>query len=104
MVCPDDGAVDHLHGIIAAALGESFEHQIPQPTGRPAAVLPVHRVPVPQFLGQIAPWCARACDPKHRVQRAAVVGRGTPPQGTSFDHERLEECPFVVAQKAPDQR
>ena len=44
MVCPDDCAVDHLYGIVAAALGEGFKHQIPQPGGRPTAVLPVHRV------------------------------------------------------------
>jgi hypothetical protein len=97
MVCPDDSAVDHLHGVLAATLGEGFKHQVPQSGGRPTTVLPVYRVPVAEFPRQIAPRCSRSSNPKHRVQRLAVVGRRTPPQGTTLNHERLEERPLVVA-------
>ncbi len=31
VVCPGDGAVDHLQGIAAAARGESAQHQVPEP-------------------------------------------------------------------------
>jgi hypothetical protein len=97
VVCPDDSAIDHLHGIAAAALGKGFEHQVPQSAGRPAAILPVHRIPVAELVGQIAPGRAGPSDPEHSVQRATVVNRRTPPQGATLDHERFEKRPLIVA-------
>ncbi len=72
-MCPDLGAVDHLDRVVAAAVGLPVEHQVPQATGSPTAALPVHGVPVPEFLRQIAPRRAGAGNPEDRVQRAPVV-------------------------------
>jgi len=104
MVCPDDGAIDHLHGVIAAPLGEGFEHEVPQTTRRPPTVLPMHGVPATQFLGQIAPGGTGSTDPEHRIQRPSVVARRTPPQRAGRNDKGFEECPLLVGQKPSDQR
>ena len=99
MVRPDDRAIDHLHGIAATAVGESFQHQVPQPADCPAAKLLMHGVPVAQLLGQVAPGCAGARDPENRIQRAAVVQWRA---AVRLTDKRLEKRPFHVAQKASD--
>jgi hypothetical protein len=77
MVRPDHRAIDHLDGIVAAAISESFQHQVPQAASRPAPELSVHGVPVAQLLGQVTPGRTRAGDPENPVQRAPMVARGT---------------------------
>ena len=71
MMCPDNSTVDHLHGVRAAAFRKRLQHQVPEPAGRPAAVLLVHRVPVAEFFRKITQGCARARDPEYRIKRAA---------------------------------
>lgn len=101
MVCPDGGTVDHLHGVVVAAFGKGFEHQVPQAAGRPAPILPVHRVLIAEFLGQIPPGCAGTSDPEDRIEYATVVARRATPQRAGFDDKRLEKRSFLVGQKAP---
>jgi hypothetical protein len=104
VVCPDDGAVDHLHGVIAAALGEGFEHQVPETTGRPATVLPMHGVPSPKLFWQITPGRTGSGDPEHRIQCASMVAGWAPSQRAALYDKGFKERPLLVSQKPSDQR
>jgi hypothetical protein len=77
VVCPDAGAVDHLQEVgLAAAIGQGFQHHVPQARRGPSSDLPEHRVPVAKFGRQVTPRRTGACDPEDRVQHAPVVAGG----------------------------
>ena len=97
VVCPDRSAVDHLDRVVAATIGQRLQHQVPQAAGGPAAVLPVHGVPIAELFGQVPPRCPGAGDPENRVQRASMVARRAATHRPSLNDKRREERPFLVA-------
>lgn len=100
MMCPNDCTIDHLDGGIAAAFGERFEHQVPKSAHRPTAELAVHRVPIAEFLGQIAPRRTGPRDPECRIKGAPMITRWTAPQRTCLNDEWLKKSPLGVRQKS----
>jgi hypothetical protein len=78
MMRTHDGRINHLQCRVGqAAAGERLQHHIPDATVSPAAELPKDRIPVAEFLRQIAPRRAGPHQPKHRVQHTAMVARRT---------------------------
>jgi len=56
MMRTDDGRIDHLQrGVGHAASGERFQHHVPDAAVGPPPKLPKDRVPVAEFLRQVAP-------------------------------------------------
>lgn len=101
VVCPDDGAVDHLQRVAAPSVGESGKHQVPNAAYRPTAELAMHQVPVAQFLRQVAPRRARAgmrAIQKMASRGSPMVTRRPTAQRPALRHERLKESALLVAQ------
>jgi len=74
MMRPDDGRIDHLQrGVGQRASGERFQDHVPDAAVGPPPKLPKNRVPVAEFLRQVAPRCPGSHQPKHRVEHAAMV-------------------------------
>ena len=96
MMCPDDRAINHLDGGVAAAVGKRLEHQVPKPAQRPASELAVNGVPVAKLLGQITPRRASPRDPEYRIQRPAMIPRWAASQGAGLHHKRLKAQPLCI--------
>jgi hypothetical protein len=92
---PDDGAIGHLHGAVAAAFCNRVKHQVPQPALRPAAELLMRGVPVAKRLWQITPGRTSARDPEHGIERASMVLHRPPIRLTD---KRLKGGPLLVGQ------
>ena len=88
-------AVDHLH-LAVVRLDDGVHQAIPDARLAPAVEAVVGRRVRPVTLGQIAPWCAGAQDPKNAVQNPAIVARfGAPP---IHRHKRVDNAPLEVGQ------
>ena len=96
MMCPDDRAINHLDGGVAAAVGKRLEHQVPKPAQRPASELAVNGVPIAKLLGQVTPRRAGPRDPEHRIKRPAMIPWRAASQGAGLYHEGLKTLPFRV--------
>ena len=94
MVRPDNRRIDHLQrGITCAASNKRLQDDVEDAAVGPASKLPKDRIPVAEFLRQVAPRRARPHLPKNSVKRAAMVARR--PAATS-DQERFEIRPLIV--------
>ena len=105
VVCPDDGAVDHLDRL-ADAFGvvQHLEQQIPEPGERPSAELAVDGGSFTEELGQIPPLNTGSGNSKDAVESAAMITRRAAAVRPACRHEGLEESPFLVAHQASNQR
>src|SRR5271163_5010321 len=93
-MCTDDGRIDHLQSSVAhSASGKRLQDHIPDAAVGPPPKLPKIRVPVAEFLRQVAPRCAGSHQPKHRVEHAAMV---TWRPAAATDQERFEIRPLIV--------
>ena len=98
---PDDGRIDHLQrGVGNSASGERFQDHVPDAAIGPPAKLPKDRVPVAEFLRQVAPRCARSHHPKHGVEHAAMVPWRPP---AAMEQERFEIRPLIVGHQSANQ-
>ena len=98
----DDGRIDHLQrGVPHSAFREPFQDHVPDATVGPPPKLPKNRVPVAEFLRQIAPRCAGSHQPKHRVQHAAIIAWR--PSAAAMDQERFEVRPLIVGHQSANQ-
>jgi len=97
----DDGRIDHLQGSIGhSASSERFQDHVPDAAVGPSPKLPKDRIPVAEFLRQVAPRCAGSHQPKHRVEHAAMVPwRPAAP----MDQERFEIRPLFVGHQSANQ-
>ena len=79
MVGPHDRRIDHLHsGGRPALFVQGLEHQLEDAGHRPAAELPVDRVPVAEMLMQIPPGRPGPRNPEYPVENLPVIlGRPT---------------------------
>jgi len=101
MMRADDGRINHLQSSIACpASGERFQDHIPNATVGPPPKLSKDRIPVAEFLRQIAPRRAGSHQPKHRVENATVIARRTT---ATSDQERLEIRPLIVGHQSANQ-
>jgi hypothetical protein len=101
MMRTDDGRIDHLQrGVGHAASGERFQHHVPDAAVGPPPKLPKDRVPVAEFLRQVAPRRPRSHHPKHGVEQAAMVPWRPP---ATMDQERLEIRPLIVGYQSANQ-
>ena len=93
-----DRTVDHLH-IAVVSLDDGIHQMIPDTCLAPAveAIVGgrVRHVP----FGQIAPWSARAQDPKDSIENLAVVARFA--ASTALGQKRLDDTPLQVGQVVP---
>ena len=104
MMGAHDRRVDHLHGgRRTVRLGQGFEHQLEQAALRPAAELPVDRVPLAEMPVQIAPRHAGARDPEDAVENPPVILRRPPALAAPRDHQRFEKSPFLIRHQAANQ-
>ena len=102
MMRADDGRIDHLQrGVRHSAFREPFQDYVPNATVGPPPKLPKNRVPVAEFLRQIAPRCAGSHQPKHRVEHAAVVAWW--PSAAAMDQEWFEVRPLIVGHQSANQ-
>src|SRR6516162_3049832 len=67
----------------------------------PPPKLPKNRVPVAEFLRQVAPRCPGSHQPKHRVEHAAMVAWRS--AATAMDQERFETRPLIVGHQSANQ-
>jgi hypothetical protein len=102
MMRTDDGRIDHLQGGIGhSASSERFQDYVPDAAIGPSSKLPKDRVPVAEFLRQVAPRCAGPHQPKHRIEHAAMVpGRSA---AATVDQERFEVRPLIVGHQSANQ-
>ena len=104
MMGAHDRRVDHLHGgRRTVRLGQGFEHQLEQAALRPAAELPVDRVPLAEMPVQIAPRHAGARDPEDAVENPPVILRRPPALAAPRDHQRFENRPFLIRHQDANQ-
>ncbi len=97
----DDGRIDHLQGDVAqSASGERLQDHIPDAAVGPPPKLPKDRVPVAEFLRQVAPRRSRSHQPKYRVEYATMVAR---PPTAAMDQERFEIRPLIVGHQSANQ-
>jgi hypothetical protein len=102
MMCADDGRIDHLQGRVGCSTSsERFQDHVPDAAVGPAPKLPKDRVPIAEFLRQVAPRCAGPHQPKHRVEHAAMVPRRT--ATASMNQERFEARPLFVGHQSANQ-
>src|SRR6516225_7152932 len=102
MMCADDGCIDHLQrGGGQCASGKRFQDHVPDAAVSPPPKLPKDRVPVAEFLGQVAPRCSGSHQPKHRVEHAAMVPWRS--AATAMDQERFEIRPLIVGHQSANQ-
>ena len=101
MMRTDDGRIDHLQGGIGhSASSERFQDHVPDAADGPAPKLPKDRIPVAEFLRQVAPRRSRSHQPKYRVEYAAMVAR---PPTAAMDQERFEIRPLIVGHQSANQ-
>ncbi len=73
----DDGGIDH--GVFHVRLIRAGLEQLHEDIRlAPVAEAPERRAPVPEMRRQVAPWAARADNPEHRLDEAAVVAAAAP--------------------------
>ena len=105
VVRPDAGAVDHLQQVsVTAAIGQGFQHHVPQSGRGPAPELAEHRVPVAELGWQVTPRRAGTRDPEDGVQHPPVVAGRPAAERAGRHHEGFEKGPLLVRQQPADQR
>jgi len=101
MMCADDGRIDHLQGGVAqSTTGERLQDHIPDTAIGPPPKLPKDRIPVAEFLRQVAPRCARSHQPKHRIEHTTMVARWP---AAAADQKRFEKRPLIVGHQSANQ-
>ena len=101
-MCADDGCIDHLQrGGGQCASGKRFQDHVPDAAVSPPPKLPKDRVPVAEFLRQVAPRCSGSHQPKHRVEHTAMVPWR--PSTATIDQEWLEVRPLIVGHQSANQ-
>jgi len=101
MMCTHDRRVHHLQCCIGqTAAGERLQDHIPDAAVGPTSELTKDRIPVAEFLRQVAPRRAGSHQPKHRVEHAAMVARRAT---ASMDQETFKTRPLIVGHQSANQ-
>src|SRR6516162_8123743 len=92
---PHDGGVDD-QVFEVRIFNQRIEKTLPNALLCPSAEALEHAVPVAKLLGQIAPWCSRANQPKHSVHEQSII-LAVPPSVTFLTrNKRLDAPPLLV--------
>jgi hypothetical protein len=101
MMRTDNGRIDHLQGGVAqSASSERLQDHIPDAAVGPPPKLPKDRIPVAEFLRQVAPRCACPHQPEHRVEHSTMIARRP---AAATDQERFEIRPLIVGHQSANQ-
>ena len=102
MMCPDNGAVDHVGASIPFDhLRQRFEHRLEHAGLEPPSVTAENAVPLAVFVRQVSPLRSGARHPHHAFEIEPIVLCRTAP-ATSFSRQkRADQCPFLVRQTNP---
>jgi hypothetical protein len=101
MMCAHNRRVDHLQCRLSdTAAGERLQDHIPDTAIGPASELPKDRIPIAKLLRQITPRRTGSHQPKHRVEHAAMIGRGAT---AVMGQERFEIRPLIVGHQFANQ-
>jgi hypothetical protein len=92
-----DGAVDH-RVLVVGFPGQVLEHFLPHPALRPAAPAPMHILPVPEALRQIAPGNPSTIPVQHRLDKQPVIGGGAAHMPHTTRQKVFDPLPLVVTQ------
>ena len=72
LVGAHDGGIDD-QVFEVGVFDQRIENTLPNTLLGPSAETLEHAVPVAELFRQIAPWCAGASDPEHRIDEKAIV-------------------------------
>lgn len=102
MMCPDNGAVDHVGASIPLDhLCQRFEHRFEHAGLDPASVAPEDAIPLAVFIRQMSPLRSSARHPHHAFEIAPVVLRRAATAPSFGRKKRADQRPFFVRQTNP---
>jgi len=102
MMCPDNGAVDHVGASIPIGHpGQRFEHRFEHTGLDPASIAPEDAVPLAVFIRQVSPLCAGARHPHHAFEIASIILCRAASAPSFSRQKRTDQRPFLVRQTNP---
>jgi hypothetical protein len=97
MMCPDNGAIDHVSGRIATRqFRQRFEHCIEHASLNPSSVAAKNAVPFAIFIGQMPPLRTRPRHPHHAFVVTPVILRRTATPASLRGQQWPDQCPLIV--------
>jgi len=94
---PHDGGVDD-QVFEVRIFNQRIEKTLPNALLCPSAEALEHAVPVAKLLGQIAPWCSGANQPKHSVHEQSII-LAVPPSITFLTRNKQLDAPPLLIRK-----
>src|SRR6516165_1755834 len=94
---PHDGGVDD-QVFEVRIFNQRIEKTLPNALLCPSAQALEHAVPVAKLLGQIAPWCSGANQPKHSVHEQSII-LAVPPSITFLTRNKQLDAPPLLIRK-----
>jgi hypothetical protein len=102
MMCPDNGAVDHVGASIPLDhLRQRFEHRFEHAGLDPSPISAEDAVPLAVFVRQMPPLRSGARHPHHAFEIAPVVLRRAATASSFGRKKRADQRPFLVRQTNP---
>jgi hypothetical protein len=102
MMCPDNGAVDHVGASIPLdQFSQSFEHGFEHAGFDPASISAEDAVPFAVFIWQVSPLRSRARHPHHAFEIAPIVLGWAASASLLSGKKRTDHRPFIVRQTNP---
>jgi hypothetical protein len=102
MMCPDNGAVDHVGASIPLDhLGQRFEHRLEHAGLDPSPIAPENAVPLAVFVRQMPPLRSRARHPHHAFKIPSIVLSGAASAPSFSRQKRTDQRPFLIRQTNP---
>ena len=102
MMCPDNGAVDHVGASIPFDhLRQRFEHRFEHAGLDPAPISAEDTVPLAVFVRQVSPLRSGARHPHHAFEIASIVLSRAATAASFRRKKRADQCPFLVRQTNP---
>jgi hypothetical protein len=102
MMRADDGRINHLQSRVAhSASSERLQDYIPDAAVGPPSKLPKGRIPIAEFLRQIAPRRASSHQPKDRVEHPTMIAWRS---AAATYQERFEIRPLIVRHQSANHR
>lgn len=97
MMCPDDGAIDHVGSHVSLHhFRQRFEHRIEHAGFDPSSVAAKDAVPLAIFVGQVPPLRARPRHPHHAFVVKPVILRRSAPPASFRGQQWPDQCPLIV--------
>ena len=97
MMCPDDGAVDHVGGRVALGhFCQRFEHRIEHASLNPSSVAAKDAVPFAIFVGEVSPLCPSPRHSHHAFVVETVILRQSTTASALRRQQWPDQCPLVV--------